>query len=177
MIDIRLGKDGQVFSLDVLFALLPILMILGASLQYLYLAEEQATSIVVTSSLEKVVQGMSEQVKVSLQADSHPKQDNCVEFADILNNYAGDYLPGDHLYFTDVWSYGDDSYLCTDADEATYRTWSSPTFLDEHGRFSLDYFNNTAASEVRFVLQHDASDAPEPGKIAGVSFTIWEDTP
>jgi len=40
----------------------------------------------------------------------------------------------------------------------------------------LEIINNTASSDLRFMLEYDVDGYLIPGKIAGVSFTVWDDT-
>ncbi len=173
----NLGKRAQVFSIDVLFSLLPIMMIIGASLQYLYLSEEQMKGLSENSYLETLVQGMAEN---TISADPQPplRETNCRELSDLLRNYP---LPSGYVYHVRAVSYIDGIKRCHNPDDNIQgdenRLWSNLLPVGPRSENAPEFFKNTMASELRFMLESDDSGNPEPGRIAGVSFIVWEDKP
>ena len=166
-------KKGQVFSIDVLFALLPMVMILGASLQYLYLAEEDMKVVVIDSEREMLMQAFSDAAMA--EYFSLGEYDLDLYFCDDYDNkwralYNDILKPVDYEYYAQVWSYNLDNYppdlgerLCNDT-------------LGDY-KYTLFVQNNTMSSQERFMLEEDPSSAGDPnyGHIAGVSFAVWED--
>ena len=166
------GK-GQVFSLDVLFSLLPVMMIIGASLQYLYLAEEQSTALIEGARLETLAQAMAE--NVAAQDGKYVRTENCSKLETALSSAAQDFLPDGYVYHVQAYSYYDygnpdvgfpPTRLCSGSDD---KLWSSGLTPD-----SFNQVNNAASSDQRFMLEYNTSGNLMPGHIAGVSFTIWK---
>lgn len=167
------GK-GQVFSLDVLFSLLPVMMIIGAGLQYLYLAEEQSTALIEGARLETLAQAMAE--NVAAQDGKYVRTENCSELNTTLSSAAQDFLPDGYVYHVQAYSYYDygnpdvgppSTRLCNGSDD---ELWSSD--LESN---SFIQTNNAASSDLRFMLEYNATSGNlTPGHIAGVSFTIWK---
>ena len=170
------GKRAQVFSIDVLFSLLPIMMILGASLQYLYIGEEQMKTLSEGSYLETLVQGMAENI-IGTPSPPEIMEADCVDLEDALDDYSNS-LPAGYVYHARVLSYFDGVPQCDGGDDDIW----SPALegnppLRSRGKYATSFYNNTAASEFRFMLESDSSGDPEPGHIAGISFSVWEDKP
>ena len=167
------SRKGQIFSIDVLFSLLPMMMIIGASLQYLYLAEEDAKVVVQNSRLETIAQGMSGFVISNSLASGDPylKPSGCSEFVSTMNNYKTDLLPTGYSYFVKTTNYYNSSAGLCSGDTL----WSASGALSSLGKDLLDEMNNTAASDLRFTNVFDSTGTIEPGKIAGLSFVVWED--
>jgi len=176
----RSGK-GQIFSIDVLFSLLPIMMIIGASLQYLYLAEEDAKVIVQNSRLETISQGMSGYVMSNILAsatsgdyDSFPSSSGCADFVSLLDKYESTFLPSDppldYAFYVKAMNYHNTSATLCSGDTL----WSSGS-LSSWGVYILDEMNNTASSDLRFTNVLNSTGGIDPGKIAGLSFVVWED--
>jgi hypothetical protein len=155
-------RKGQVFSIDVLFSLLPVIMILGASLQYLYLAEEDLKMVVGDSEREAAAQAMGDYL-MAMHFDAHAVFD-CGRMRGDLNTYNNSFLkviPGKNEYrhYATGWDYTNGSsgdYICSGQ--------FLPHFAD------IKQTNNTASAQERFMLS-------EPGKIVGVSVTVFEDIP
>jgi hypothetical protein len=148
-------RKGQVFSIDVLFSLLPVIMILGASLQYLYLAEEDLKMVVGDSEREAAAQGLGDYLMAHYLADGF----DCENLADSLHNYnLVITTQNEYTHYATGWGYFDAAYICEGNNE--FLPITHPT----------KHTNNTASSQERFMLT-------EPGKIVGVSVTVFEDIP
>jgi len=169
----KIGRKAQVFSIDVLFSLLPIMMILGASLQYLYIGEEQMKTLSEGSYLETLVQGMAESI-VSSSPPPEIMEENCDGLEGSLSDYSST-LPAGYVYHARADSYFDATLQCDGNDD---HLWS--TVLEGNpppptrGKYAMWFYNNTAASELRFMLESDSSGDPQPGQISGISFSVWE---
>lgn len=181
-------KAGQIFSIDVLFSLLPILMILGASLQYLYLVEERSKEIAQGSSLEMHAQAISEYVMAEFKSSGNfsgpyspfVRTDDCAYIKTSLSNAAG-LLPTGYVYHAraeDYYNYASNipAPLCA-TDKANNTLWPAFTNLDSSfttGKNAIEYINNTAASDTRFMVLFDSTGKMLPGQIGGVSFSVWK---
>lgn len=142
------GRKGQVFSVDVLLVLLPITLIFGASLQYLFLAEEQMASIAQTNQREMMAQGAAAYAMAKYHAETRTDAFNCFD----IDDYLGDVeLPSGYDYHIQI---GSDS--CDSA------------FVD-FDPFSKYMVNNPTGSETRFGMAPDT-----PGEIAELSITVWD---
>ncbi len=169
------SRKGQIFSIDVLFSLLPMMMIIGASLQYLYLAEEDAKIVVQNSRLDTISQGMSGFVMSNAIASGAPylMPDTCDGLEDAVRDYGTSFLPDGYSFFVKASNYYNLSdALCSGSDP-----WSAPASLSIYGKDMLDEMNNTAASDMRFTNVFKDDGTIDPGKIAGLSFIVWEDIP
>lgn len=173
-------RGGQVFSVDILFSLLPVMMIIGASLQYLYLVEEDMKSIDSEIRLNDLAERLATKYYRDSLASSDPYilQDqssgtsDCSEFESALSADAQNIIGSDHRYQIYIWT---DSWgrICGDSD----KLWSPP-LIDQTGKFALDLVKNTSSSTVRFMpVYDDPTDKIIPGEIASVTFTVWEATP
>ncbi len=177
-------RAGQIFSIDILFSLLPLMLILGASLQYLYLGEEQMKATARDGELEILAQSLSDSAITAMResGEAYVSAADCDSLESALEGAAEEVLPSGYVYHALVTDYGDyeagesvGGDLCTESDDL----WS-PQLEDgepARGRFAHIYYNNPADSELRFVLQRDDSGEIIPGKLAGISITVWEDIP
>ena len=153
----RAGAKGQVFSIDAMLSLLPMMMIVGAALQYTYLAGEQAQILAQDSSLESKMQLFSGNVMAQYVASGGPL--DCGKLGTYANN-AGSLLKGDsplakdYLYDVRV---GKDQCVIPPGEQAVWR---------------LDNLQNPAASGSRMMLFSEGGSEPE---IAEVHFTVWKD--
>jgi hypothetical protein len=147
-------RNGQVFSIDVLFSLLPVIMILGASLQYLYLAEEDLKMVVGDSEREAAAQAMGDWMMAGYFMDGF----DCDDIANHLGNHNLDISQNNkYTYYATGWDYiSSPPYICPDE----FLPFTHPT----------KHTNTTASAQERFMLS-------EPGKIVGVSVTVFEDIP
>jgi hypothetical protein len=154
-------RKGQVFSIDVLFSLLPVIMILGASLQYLYLAEEDLKMVVGDSERESAAQAIGDYL-MAMHFDDDAVF-NCSRMRGDLDTYKTGFLeviPGKnkYTYYATGRDYSAAGLICEDPTE----------FLPPHA--PIKQTNNTASAQERFMLK-------EPGKIVGVSVTVFEEIP
>jgi len=164
-------RKGQVFSIDVLFVMLPIMMILGASLQYLYLAEEDTKTLAINTQLETVVQDMSAFVISEMRDNNDPDirdSADCPDLKTKVDLIAGR-IPSNNVYYVYVDSYFDEKRLCATATDVL---WSDPGVSS--GQWALQIDKESSASELRFALEHDSDGKLKPGKIAGITFTTWK---
>jgi hypothetical protein len=149
-------RKGQVFSIDVLFSLLPVIMILGASLQYLYLAEEDLKMVVGDSEREAAAQGLGDYLMAHYFKDGF----DCENLTGSLHNYnLVITTQNEYTHYATGWDYTNGSsgdYICSGQ--------FLPHFAD------IKQTNNIASSQERFMLK-------EPGKIVGVSVTVFENIP
>ncbi len=181
----KAGRKGQVFSIDVLFSILPVMMILGASLQYLYLAEEQMKTLSEESELDNLARGLADYVA---NADPTPRQEDC-NLVSAIEEYSNNRLPERYVYHVMARSYYDytsdpghdlayPNLICTGDDD---KLWHDDLEQGEnpelYGRYANVVYKNTASSQLRFMLEHDDAGNPIPGHIAGISFSVWEDKP
>jgi hypothetical protein len=106
MIKFNFGRKGQIFSIDALFALLPIMMIMGASIQYLYLAEEESMSLAMNSRAEVTAQVMSEYVIATQRVsdEGYIKEEGCEDFMDALDEFT-EKMPSNYIYYVRATSY------------------------------------------------------------------------
>jgi len=170
-----LNGKGQVFSIDVLFMLLPVMMIMGASLQYLYLAEEQAQSFVLNSRLELSAQAMASYVVSDFHSSGDPfvNTSNCQDLKSSLRDAENLFADGEP-YAARVFSYFNNTAICKSASDDLWG--NCPGSCVDY--YSLDLMNNTAASDLRFMIEYNGSTGVvSPGRIAGISFIRWEKTP
>ncbi len=166
--DISNGTQGQIFSLDVLLSLLPIMMILGSSLQYLFLSEEEMRAIDRGNELEGIVNSFSECVMAGVRAGgSLPQWGSCQDFANVVDDCGGKVLPSGYVYYVRARGLWDGSPVCDKS-----RLWSIP---DDKAQYALEIYNTTSASEERYLLLSDGTGSVERGKIVALSFTVWED--
>jgi hypothetical protein len=164
-------RKGQVFSIDVLFAILPVIMIIGASLQYMYLAEEDLKSMVLDNQRGTIAQGLSDAVMAEYfkeaKSGKYHIRKNCDDFETEVLNDADDILHSDYDRYIYAWDYynntENDTQLCKDT--GSYDSWF------------LLRTNNTLSSQERFMLMGNSSNTILPGQIAGVSIAVWEDIP
>jgi len=174
-------KSGQVFAIDVLFSILPIVMIVGASLQYMYLAEESAMSLTQHNHLENAAQAMADYVMSEFQGSWDPSNPssyytqyidnaNCPNLRTAVTDYNESIL-GSMAYNVRVSSTYDNSELCRSNTAGTEICSNYP--FCQNGD-SLDFINDTAASVVRFMPEFDPSGNTHQGRIAEVTFTVWE---
>jgi hypothetical protein len=155
-------RKGQVFSIDVLFALLPIIMIIGASLQYLYIAEEDMKTLSVGSRRDLASSGMGDfLIAKYMDNPDYVEGSDCPELQSLVDGYA---VANDYSKYYFVWDYNNETRLCTNT--AGYNAdW-------------IAISNSTASSEERFLLEHDPGTGEiKPGEIVGVSIVVEEDIP
>ena len=153
-------RKGQVFSIDVLFALLPIIMIIGASLQYLYIAEEDMKTIAIDGQRETASQALADYAMARYLSgkENYVIGDECDDLQALIEEDLTDY---NESYF--AWGYWNGDRLCKDTSDYD-KTW-------------ILFSNTTASSQERFMLKYDVSGEFEHGKIAGVSFIVEENIP
>lgn len=157
----RIGGKGQVFSIDVLFSLLPIVMIMGASLQYVFLAEEQMINSELGYQLDTSAQLMADYVVSKINSRDEA---SCHDISSYLDSYDSLFLGGNAGYSLRMQSqYGTDRF-CRGVD------------LDNTAQgVSVISLTAMSASQVRFVVNHDADDKVIPGEIVSLHFMRWED--
>jgi hypothetical protein len=189
-------KKAQVFSVDILFAILPIMMILGASLQYLYLAEENLKEIDVNTELDASAQILAEFTINRLYygqsgSNVHVSETDCEDLEQILGNYT--WLGPKDAYYVYAKSFTkdpDNNSLChpplqggiipNNATlwgncENNHSADSCCTGADEiECYYLLSVLPDTTGSQQRFVLEYNDTGAPMPGHIAGVNFIRWK---
>ncbi len=148
------GAKGQVFSIDAMLSLLPMMMIVGAALQYSYLAGEQSQTIAQDANLESKMQLLSGSVMAE-----YVKTGGAMT-CDVLGQYLGDALDllGDG-YNYDVRT-GPECILSNlnGVESATATRWR------------LDDLQNPAASGSRMMLYGEGLEAT----LAEVHFTVWK---
>jgi hypothetical protein len=176
---IRKSGKGQVFSVDVLLALLPLMMIIGSSLQYMYLAQEQSKSLVVNSGLEGAARAMSDYVVSSYYASGEPyiNGTHCKLLGDAADEAYDRFLSaGNYAYAIRVYDYNEKEYLCNAPDEtAVSPVWRCPSAKPACDSNVIYEISNTAASAFRLMPVYNDAETLLPGHIAGVSFAVWED--
>lgn len=174
------GKRGQVFAIDVLFSILPVMMILGASLQYAYLGEEQMKILSADSQRQGAMQALSEHVMAEYRSspDGQPyvtaePDYACGGLKDAIGNAPG--MPQGYEYHVRVeMPSSSEEHICLD-DEL----WShgGTQLLDAYYVGMESSTRLPGASGIRFMLEYDEEGRPIPGQIAGVSFTVWDADP
>jgi hypothetical protein len=164
-------RKGQLFSVDILLSILPIMLIVGASLQYLYLAEEETKSIAVDSRLESNVRSLSEYVMASMGSDEYPIDGDCSDLAGFLRDAESKVLDAGYLYHAEVDGYHGEMFNCDPADE----TWSGSIAISESLKpHSNIHFENSMSTMERFVLKRDAVGGIEKGNITSILFSVWK---
>jgi hypothetical protein len=179
------NRKGQVFSIDVLFAILPIMMIMGASLQYLYLAEEQMAEVSINMKLDREAQTFSDYVVNKYYVSPFPiTKSSCADLNDTIKD-ADSFLGSGNAYYVYAKSYASDSRLC-DGDDVANVLWgncedaygccgATPTSPSCFYLLEFHEHRGTKGSQLRFVLEHDDTGGVLPGHIAGLSFVRWKE--
>lgn len=179
---------GQVFSIDVLFSLLPIVMIIGASLQYMYLAEEDSKTLVRHSELQGAAQAMSEYTLSKFQGSWNVLDPNdyyepyvnstCNGIRDAIADYAA--MTGDDKSYivlaeSNFYPLNDlRSKLCGTFEAGTEICGNFPRCNTEDADIINNQVNDTAASIIRFMPEFDDDGNLLEGHIASVTFTVWD---
>ena len=159
----RSGSKGQIFSLDVLVSLVPIILLLGASLQYLYEVQEKTRFVAEDYELELISRSAINYVVT--------KSENvldCAQYASDVDTILGDnyeyYISAN--YYESETSPGDRPGAKRSCPGVNM--WSSRLDVD-----SLYGNRQTAASWKRFVLGSYEGQI-SPGNITEVSIAVWE---
>jgi len=169
-------NKGQVFSIDVLFALLPIVMIVGASLQYMYLAEEDARTLAKSSELEGIAREMSDYVMSNYLASwtgvdgsytPYLRNDTCQVLKTVVDDFAD--ARDDFAYSVVVRDRQINTYLC----QSNLAGQEICDHYPQCNQAAWWLVNATSASVVRFMPAYDG-DTLDRGKIASVTFTVFD---
>jgi hypothetical protein len=164
-------RKAQIFSLDVFFTMLPVIILLGAGLQYMHLAQEGSKNFMETNQLEMLVETFSNNVVSQIDETNAPNGGDCSHFKTLLQD--SEYLLKGHTdneYYYHVTVKEDTG---TEICGSSYELWSNglnPLF----GANAPTLIRDTTASEIRFIIQRDANGVPIPGKIAVLTFSVWE---
>jgi hypothetical protein len=160
------NRKAQIFSLDVLITLIPILLILGASAQYIFNTQEAFRS----SQQDIELTSISRMVLNTLVAEMQSSGER-FEDVDVITRAEALASNENYYYFTQF--YYDGINIARSCVSDDY--WSSG--LDER---SPQYFRNTTGSWKRFVLAPnweypDASGNPQfIANITEVSLALWK---
>lgn len=166
---IRLGKGksrsskGQIFSLDVLVSLVPIILLLGASLQYLFEVQEKTKFISEDYELELLARSTADFV-----ITKYNNSLDCARYASdvdfLLNENYEYYISANYYQFeTGSGEKPAGKRSCGGID-----MWSAGLDAD-----SLAHNKNTTSSWKRFVLGTFDGHL-NPGNITEVSIAVWE---
>lgn len=161
----RTNGKGQVFSIDVLFSLLPIIMILGASLQYVYLAEEQLINSELGYQLDSSVQLMSEYVVSQINSEERV---NCNDIGRYLNDYRNDVLGPGEGYALRMVNQNEQAWTCQQSPGQSSFFQNPPEDENSPGKIKA-----MSASQVRFIANLDSPDS-EPGDLISLHFMRWK---
>jgi len=159
------NRNGQIFSLDVLITLIPILLMLGASAQYIFDTQEAFRS----SQQDIELTSISRMVLNTLVAEMQYSEER-FENVDVITRAEELAGIGNQYYFTQFYYVANIERSCVSDDY-----WSAG--LDER---SPQYFRNTTGSWKRFVLAPnwdylDASGNPQfIANITEVSLAAWK---
>jgi|GEM_PF-5315708 len=169
------GRKGQIFSLDVLITLVPIIMLIGASAQYVFSTEQEAKHLSRQYELEFIARSA-----LNNALDEAAREKGTVNrlapmtatICDDLNNKviaAMDNLAPDYEYYLDVRRADSQSYPGHVCDALGVETWSTG---DETTLLTL---TNSTGSWSRVLLTNDISS--NPGNLPVLtefSLIIWK---
>lgn len=166
---LRLGKEkarssrGQIFSLDILVSLVPIVLLLGASLQYLFEVQDKTMFVSVDYELELLGRSSADYV-----VTKYGHRLDCVQY----NTDVGNLLdPDNYEYYISANYYNETNPSERPAGKRScggIAMWSSDLEVD-----SLSNNRRTTSSWKRFVLGTFDGHL-NPGNITEVSIAVWE---
>jgi hypothetical protein len=162
------GRKAQVFSLDVLVSLVPILMVLGAGMQYLFNIQEDSSVFVQELDLDSMASIASDYIMSNLSHIS-----DCERISEIVRLSGSErVLPDDYVYFVQVRTMDSkeprENLVCNREE-----MWSDSTIPDNKWYFLISMNRNTTASYKRFMLGNTTAH-PSPGNVTEVSVAVWK---
>ncbi|MBN2518395.1 MAG: hypothetical protein JXB14_06105 [Candidatus Altiarchaeota archaeon] len=174
---------GQIFSLDVLVALVPVVMLLGVGLQYLYEVQEEMKFVSGDYELESL-----SRAPLDLMVSKYGNVIYCDEYEDYLEKFLDTrYLDDDYVFYLAANYYTENIDGGSKPEKIASCELEGPTASPEAVQFwssrtddgnsldseSLLMNKKTTASWKRFVLGN-VRGGLSPGNITEVSLAVWE---